>query len=144
MPAGLSDQQFTAGHVARDNIGKLRVGEVNESKMRDRGRLARVRSSDLTSDERPRRSSAIRCPGNDRQAIGCRGFVIRNHFLDRRWIKLAVGFAVEVEPSPHFSIPGPLGKQVGCRISVAIAAKRDDAILEGGLVFGDSFGDSGG
>ena len=71
--------------------------------------------------------------------IGCRGFVIRNHFLHRRWIELAIGIGVEVKPASDFSIPTPLGKQVGGGITVAITAKRDNAILEGRLAVGDGF-----
>ena len=130
-PASLADQQLTAGHVAREDIGKIRVGEVNESDVRDRGRFVRAWSGDLTAHKRPHRSWTVRCPRDDREAIGCRGFVIRDHVLDRRWIKVAIGIAVEVEPASDLSIPIPLRKQVGGGISVAIAAKRDDAILEG-------------
>ena len=32
-PAGLADQQLAAGHVAREDIRKFRVGEVNERNM---------------------------------------------------------------------------------------------------------------
>ena len=95
-------------------------------------------------DERPHRSRTVRRPRDDREAIGCRGLVIGDHVLDRRRIELAIGIAVEVEPASDFGIPSSLGKQVGGRISVAIAAKRDDAILEGRLVFGYGLRDGAG
>ncbi len=132
----LMNQQFTAGHLAREDIGTLRVGEVDESDMRDRGRLVRVWSGDLAAHHRSPRSQTVRRSRDDREAIGRRGLVIRDHLLDRRRVELAIGIAVEVEPASDFGIPSSLGKQVGGRISVAVAAKRDDAILEDHPVFG--------
>jgi hypothetical protein len=60
-PASLADQQLAAGHVAREEIGKIRVSEVNERDVRDRGRFVRAWSGDLTAHKRPHRSWAVRC-----------------------------------------------------------------------------------